>query len=257
MNRSNPKWMVCKNTDTLNQTALKLFRDLYQQALSKKELFTVLLSGGKTPEAIYALLAESSIRFNLEWNRIHLFWGDERFVPFSNAQSNFGAVKRLLISKISISPFNVHPIETEGLTPTEAAKRYEEQLRRFFNSQIDSLPRFHLIFLGVGTDGHTASLFPGMPELHEKDKWVVSSYIEKLKSHRITVTFPVLNQGQNVLILASGESKADILGVISRADDATLYPVQRIKPVYGKLTYLIDEEAASKLSRKEIAVLED
>ncbi len=245
MTRSDPERIVCDKEDSFGQTALRIFFDLYRQALSRKEFFTLLLSGGRTPEAIYSDLANPAIQSKIDWSRIHLFWGDERFVPSNHPESNYGTVKNLLISKIKIPPSNVHPIQTEGLTPREALEKYQEDLRVFFKIGEDAFPRFDLIFLGVGEDGHTASLFPEIPELSEKRRWVVSTYVEKLKSQRITLTLPVLNQGENILVLAAGKKKAEVLKKVFKPEGPPFLPIQQIHPVSGKLTFLLDQAAAS------------
>jgi 6-phosphogluconolactonase len=247
MTRSDPERIVCDNEGSFGQTALKIFFDLYRKVLSRKKFFTLLLSGGKTPEAIYSSLADPAMQSKIDWSRVHLFWGDERFVPSDHPESNYGAVKNLLISKIKIPPSNVHRIQTEGLTPREASEKYQEDLRAFFKIGNDSFPRFDLILLGVGEDGHTASLFPGIPELGENKRWVVSTYLEKLKSRRITLTLPVLNHGENILVLAEGEKKAEVLKKLFKPVGLPLLPIQQIHPIDGELTFLLDHAAASQL----------
>jgi 6-phosphogluconolactonase len=191
MTRSDPERIVCGKEDSLSQAALGIFFDLFRQTLSKKNDFTLLLSGGRTPEALYSALANPAIQSNIEWSRIHLFWGDERFVSSNHPESNYGAARNLLISKVKIPRSNVHPIATERLTPQEASEKYEAELRAFFKIGDDSPPRFDLILLGVGEDGHIASLFPGGPELREKKRWVVPTILGKIKSHRISLTLQI------------------------------------------------------------------
>ncbi|MBI1823386.1 MAG: 6-phosphogluconolactonase [Nitrospirae bacterium] len=247
MTLAGPKWIVCQDVASLSQTAVTIFLDLYRKTLLREPIFTVLLSGGKTPDTIYSLLAESSNQGGVDWNKIHLFWGDERFVPSNHPESNFGTLKVSLISRINIPPENVHPIPTDGVTPQEAAIRYENHLKAFFNLDENAFPRFSLILLGVGEDGHTASLFPGSPELDEKKRWVVSSHVKSLKNQRITVTLPVLNEGHSILVLASGEKKAEVMKRAIESNSEPFLPIQRIHPSTGEITFLMDAAAASRL----------
>lgn len=245
MNRDGPKWVVSQDIASLSHQVLNLFLDLYRRAVSEEKRFTVLLSGGKTPDSVYSLLADGEIQKALNWSRIHLFWGDERFVPPSDPESNFGSFNKLFISKVNIPISNVHPIGTAEPSPQQAAIKYEEQLRAFFCSEEDVVPRFDLIFLGVGEDGHIASLFPESPELHEEARWVVSTCHETLKSERVTVTLPVLNGGKNIAILAAGKKKSDVLKRVFRPEGSSRLPIQMIRPVDGSLTYFLDQSAAS------------
>lgn len=245
MTRSDPERIVCGKDESLSHIALGIIFEVYRKTLSKKEYFTLLLSGGRTPETVYSALSNPAVQSKIDWNRIHLFWGDERFVPSNHPDSNYGAVKKLLISKVNIPHSNIHPIPTEGITPQEGSKMYEEDLRAFFKIGDDSFPRFDLILLGVGEDGHTASLFPGSPELGEKHRWVVATSLEKLKNQRITMTLPVLNQGENVLVLATGVNKSEVLKKVFKPEESPLLPIQQIHPFSGRLIFLLDKAAAS------------
>jgi 6-phosphogluconolactonase len=247
MKREDPKWVVSQDMVSLSHQVLKLFLELYRRAVSDEKRFTVLLSGGKTPDSVYFLLAESEIQKELNWSKIHLFWGDERFVPPSDPESNFGAFKKLVISRVAVPITNIHPIETDEPTPELAARKYEEHLKTFFKLDRESFPQFDLIFLGVGEDGHTASLFPGTSELNESRRWVVPTHNKTAKNERVTVTLPLLNAGKNIAVLAAGETKSAVLKRVFCPEGSSRLPIQMIRPFNGSLTYFLDQFAASFL----------
>ncbi len=222
------------------------------KAVSDKGRFTAALSGGKTPAGLYRKL--SGIK-KLPWDRTHIFIVDERFVPFEHEDSNYGMIERNLLRHTGIPQENIHPVSTAVDTPGEAAERYEEELASFFktgNGSLDppgdGIPRFDLILLGLGADGHTASLFPGAPCLRETSRLAVAVSPSGPAEHeRITLTLPVLNNAENVMILAAGDKKAaaarEVIG-----DKNSLLPAAMVKPGNGKLVILIDRGAASLLS---------
>src|SRR5271170_6604754 len=178
-------------------------------AIGAQGRFTVALSGGSTPKALYSLLATNYANF--AWNRVFLFFGDERHVPPTDPESNYRMVKESLLSKIAIPADNVFRVSAENPDAGAAAADYEAQLRRFFELKPGEFPRFDLILLGIGPDGHTASLFPETAALQEKSRLVVANWVEKLKTSRITVTLPVLNAARSVAFLVSGTDKAAVL----------------------------------------------
>ena len=181
--------------------------------IKERGRFSVALSGGNTPRAVFSLLADE--HKELPWDRIHVFFGDERHVPPDHPDSNFRMASESLLSKVPIPEENVHRIHAE-LEPEDAAKDYDEQLAEFFQLINDDWPRFDLIFLGLGDDGHTASLFPGSSALSDLSSRVAANWVEKLQTFRITLTFPVLNHAADVIFLVSGESKAQILSAVLR-----------------------------------------
>ena len=220
------------------------FRAVAQAAIAQRGRLTVALSGGNTPRSVYSLLAQEC-RDSLEWKKIFIFFGDERHVPPDDAQSNYRMARESLLSRVPIPDQNVFRILAE-LPAEEAAKDYENNLRSFFQLAPGALPRFDLIFLGLGDDGHTASLFPGSAALNEPTRLVFPNWVEKFKSFRITVTFPVLNAPAEVIFLVSGPSKAGIVRDIFTAKN-TAYPSQMVHPTDGRLLWLLDEPAASLL----------
>jgi 6-phosphogluconolactonase len=228
---------------TLAHVAADEFHRLAEAAVQEQGRFAVALSGGNTPRSIYSLLA--SDHKELPWDRIHIFFGDERHVPPDNPDSNFRMASESLLSKVPIPEKNIHRIHAE-LDAETAAAEYDQQLRDFFRLVNHDLPRFDLIFLGIGEDGHTASLFPGSKALTETSSRVTANWVEKFQTLRITLTFPVLNHAAQVAFLVSGTGKAQILSEILQPG-AQKYPAQSVQPENGKLLWLVDEDAGSLL----------
>jgi 6-phosphogluconolactonase len=216
-------------------------------AIGAQGRFTVALSGGSTPKALYSLLASNYANF--AWNRIFLFFGDERHVPPTDPESNYRMVQESLLSKITIPAENVFRVPAENPDAAAAAADYEAQIRRFFEIKPGEFPRFDLILLGMGPDGHTASLFPDSEALNEQSRLVVANWVAKFNTHRITFTFPVLNRAAEVMFLASGPDKADMLHQVLETKITPPLPSQRVEPTDGKLLWMLDEAAAAKLTR--------
>jgi 6-phosphogluconolactonase len=215
-----------------------------RKAINDHGRFAVALSGGKTPKRMYELLAES-FTDKINWNNVHLFFGDERPVPPEHPENNYRLAHDALISRVPVPVRNVHPIHGEG-DPIENAKFYEDELRSFFAGH--DWPRFDLVLLGLGTDGHTASLFPRTHALQEKRSWVAANWVEKLRSSRITLTAPAINSAANIVFLVTGTEKAAALAaVLNGPQDPEVLPAQLIKPANGSLTWLVDHDAASHL----------
>lgn len=208
--------------------------------------FFVSLSGGSTPKSLYSLLASNYADF--PWSRTFLFFGDERHVPPTDPESNYRMVNEALLSKIQIPTANVFRVNAENPDATAAAADYETQLKQFFELKPGQFPRFDLILLGLGPDGHTASLFPDSEGLKETSRLVISNWVEKFKTHRISFTFPVLNRAAEVMFLASGLDKAGIVHQILEGKNTPLFPAQQVQPEDGKLLWMLDEPAASKLT---------
>jgi 6-phosphogluconolactonase len=231
-------------------TASELFHaaadEFISQASGKNGRFSVALSGGSTPKSLYALLA-SEKRNAIPWDRTYFFFGDERHVPPDHADSNYRMANESMFSKVPVRPENVYRIHGEE-DAEQAARSYEEALRTFFSLKPSEFPRFDLVLLGMGPDGHTASLFPGSAALNEERRLVVANWVEKLKSYRITMTFPVLNHAACVMFLTSGADKASMLREVLQNEKADL-PCQRVRPINGGLLWLVDQAAASGLSR--------
>jgi 6-phosphogluconolactonase len=216
-------------------------------AIAANGRFIVALSGGSTPKSLYSLLAAQHASF--DWDRTFLFFGDERHVPPGHPDSNYRMVNEALLTKISIPVENVVRVKTENPDGAAAAVEYENEMRHFFTLKPGEFPRFDLILLGMGPDGHTASLFPGSEGLKEQSRLVIANWVEKFSTHRITVTFPVLNHAAQVIFLASGREKADMVNQVLEGKRTPPYPSQQVQPIDGTLLWMLDEAAAAKLNR--------
>jgi 6-phosphogluconolactonase len=215
-------------------------------AVQSRDRFTVALSGGSTPKSLYSLLARNA---SLPWSKIYFFFGDERHVPPDHPESNFRMVREALLSKIPIPAENVFRMPAEIPDAQQAAETYEQTLRKFFSPPPGQFPRFDLVLLGMGPDGHTASLFPGIPALQEKSRWVVADWVEKFKTYRITLTLPVLNNAAVVMFLVSGQDKAGMLKEVLHGNQpGELFPSKLIRPSNGELIWMVDQSAAAQLS---------
>jgi 6-phosphogluconolactonase len=218
------------------------------EAVAQRGRFTIALAGGSTPKSLYNLLATNA-RTTLPWDRMFFFWGDERHVPPTDPESNYRTAEEAMLSKIPVAAGNVFRIKTENPDASAAAADYEQTLKKFFTLEPGQFPSFDLILLGMGPDGHTASLFPGTAALQEKSRLVVANWVEKMKTHRITLTLPVLNAGRCVTFLVSGTDKATVLrAVLEENVPPEQYPAKLVKPNDGKLIWLIDRGAASQLT---------
>jgi len=210
------------------------------------------LAGGNTPREIYSMLAESTYRDRVDWDRLHLFWGDERIVPPEHEDSNFRMVKETLLDHVRIPDGNVHRIRGE-VAPEQAAHEYAELLHDHFES--DS-PRFDIILLGIGEDGHTASLFPGTDVVEECKLYTVAVFVPRLDTWRVTLTFPVLNAAREVLFLAAGKSKSDIVQrIISIKQPSKEFPASMVNPENGTLHWMLDSEAMVLINKNAREVM--
>ena len=222
-------------------------------ATAARGRFTVALSGGSTPRLLYATLAarvDSAAPGTtaVPWDQLHLFWGDERAVPPSHPDSNFAVTRELLLAHLSVPDANVHRILAEN-APVEAAADYETAIRRHFGLGPSDVPVFDLVYLGLGSDMHTASLVPGSPAVSERERLVVAPWVESLSAHRITMTPLVFNAARTVIFLVTGREKAPALKeVLETEPDPERRPAQSIHPSPGELIWLVDEAAASTLS---------
>lgn len=237
-----PEIIICQNVDDLSRRAAEEFVALAKVAIAAHGRFAVALSGGSTPRALYSLLATSEFSTQLDWRRIHLFFGDERCVPPDHADSNYRMVTESLLGKISIPAANVHRMAGES-APALAAADYAAELAHFFNLQEKTPPRFDLVYLGLGEDGHTASLFPESSALTECARWVASTYVAKLAAHRLTLTLPVINQAAEVSFLIAGQSKAAMVKTIL-AGSTNDYPAAQVCPSDGRLCWFMTQDAA-------------
>ncbi len=251
--------MVCKMLSTTQQVIIKdnpiqlaqaaavIFIAEARNSVSKRARFAVAISGGSTPRAMHRMLAEKDHGLNIPWDKMHVFWVDERCVPENDPASNYGAAKKDFLDLVPIPETQVHPIPGR-MGPEDGAKKYQREIMNFFHLEDGNFPIFDLIFLGIGADGHTASLFPEQEALYEKEKLVVSVKGGDPYVHRLTMTFPVINRARQIFFLVSGKQKASTVKTIFE-DSQVALPAQQIRPVSGKLTWLMDREAASLLSK--------
>jgi len=230
----------------LFQGAAEEFASQATAAVRSRGRFTVALSGGSTPRSLYTLLAQNH---SLPWYKVYFFFGDERHVPPDSPESNYRMAREALLSKIPTPGTNVFRVPAEDPDATEAAKAYEQTLRRFFDLPAAGFPRFDVVLLGMGPDGHTASLFPGTSALQEKSRWVVSNWVDKFKTDRITLTLPVVNNAAVVMFLVSGQDKASPLKeVLEGTEPGELLPSKLIKPREGELIWMVDRAAGAQLA---------
>lgn len=240
---------ILETPQALARAAAEEFALQAKRAVAARGSFTVALSGGSTPKGMFLLLAnDSDLRAQVPWERIAFFWGDERAVPPEHPDSNFRMANESLIVHVPVQPHNIHRIMAELPDPAQAAVEYEHDLRQVLKLEDDELPRFDLVLLGMGAEGHTASLFPGTHALHETTRLVVANWVGKLYSWRITLTPPVINSALNIIFLVSGEEKALALkGVLEGLYEPEQLPAQMIQPTGGRLVWMLDRAAASRL----------
>ncbi len=244
-----PNLTIMPDSQSLAFEAARRFVQLAAQAINDRGIFIVSLAGGSTPNQMYEVLASESHNAQIDWNKIHFFWGDERCVPPDHPDSNYRKAKITLLDHVPVPPDHIHRIPGE-LPPEHAAEVYEETLLRFFSSlpgeEERRQARFDLVLLGMGDDGHTASLFPGTPAVNEHMRWVKAQYVDKIAAWRITLTPAILNRAWQVIFLVSGQAKSYTLPlVIYGAYQPDRYPAQVIKPAVGEPQWLVDEAAAA------------
>lgn len=240
-----PQIRIFRSLEELSRNAASLFAEQAAEAIRERDRFLVALNGGGTPTRTFQLLA-TEFRDKVDWNKTHVFWGDERLVPTSDPENSYSQARELFLVHIPIPERNVHPVKTE-LVPDAAAKDYSNTLKQFAVAPLESI-RFDLVYLGMGEDGHTASLFPGSPLDVKEPVIPVTADYQGRPAQRITLTPEVLNQARVVAFMATGEKKAATLTqVLSGRYNPELYPAQRIDPKDGKMIWLVDEDAASKL----------
>lgn len=241
-----PAVTVFPDEEALGRAAADLFLALSREAIASRGRFSAALSGGSTPRRLYELLGEKPYRDAIDWRRVHVFWVDERCVSRDHRESNFRLAFDAFLSIVSLPAENIHRIKGEE-EPDRAAREYEDDVRAFFSTS--GMPTFDLIILGVGEDGHTASLFPDSPLLNERLRLAAPVYLEKPKLNRITLTLPVLNNAAHILVLATGEKKAEVVREILEGSGSARRPAGLVRPVPGVLQWLIDKRAAQKPAR--------
>jgi 6-phosphogluconolactonase len=234
---------VLKDADELAVIAARLVADIAAAAVARpNQNFAVALSGGSTPRRLHDELARIEA---LDWSKWEVFWGDERWVPPGSPESNLHMAQETLLSKVDVPEEQVHPVPTNVSAPAEAAELYSGEVIRFLGPD----PVFDLVLLGLGTDGHTASLFPETDVLDEHERVVAANWVPHLRTHRITLTFPTINRANHIMFVVSGADKASMVRkVLEPGEDVDSLPATGIRPATGILHWLLDREAASELS---------
>jgi 6-phosphogluconolactonase len=245
-----PEIRTHSSLEDLSRAAAECICEIAEEAIKERGIFTLVLSGGTTPRLLYEELAKEPYASRVDWQHTYLFWGDERCVPSDNPDSNFSLALQTLISKVDVPPSNIHRIPAATGSPKPVAAEYETTLREFFQATAGSdpstsFPSFDLVLLGIGGDGHTASLFPGDAALEERDRWVVAVDGANASPpvERITLTLPAINKARYVIFLASGSNKREVFQQVVNNPETSSYPAARVKPL-GRLVWFIDEGLA-------------
>ncbi|SHG34859.1 6-phosphogluconolactonase [Flavobacterium johnsoniae] len=232
---------IYNTTEEINTAAADLFTAAAQDAIAKRGKFTAVLTGGSSPAGIYKLLASDEYKNKIDWSKVYIFWGDERWVPLNDDLSNAKMSYAALLSHVPIPSENIFEMYKDGVTPEDYAVTYEQSIRKILGEE----GKFDFIFLGMGDDGHTASLFPGEAVLNEQNKWVDAYFLAPQNMHRITLTAPLINKAEKIIVVTFGEKKAHALKEVTKGEyNPSLYPTQLIKPVSGELVFLVDKSAA-------------
>ena len=231
------------------RAAARYFVDYAWQSIAKEGRFMVALSGGNTPRQMFGILASDEFRGQVDWAKVHVFWSDERAVPPESPESNYGVARREFLIRVPIPEVNVHRMEAEKANIGRAAHEYEEVLRKYLDLDDRGVPRFHLIYLGMGNDGHTASLFPGTRVIRQTSRWVSTPMVTKLNTRRMTLTLPVLDAARRIVFLVVGSEKAKILHAVLQEESDPPLPAQLVQPRdLGLKLFLVDKAAAAMLT---------
>jgi 6-phosphogluconolactonase len=249
MSAKKQKIKIVADAEAMSRAAAETLVGHIRETLQIHDVYSIALSGGSTPRRLYALLASDAVfRDQIPWDRIHFFWGDERHVPPDHPESNYHTAFEVMLSRLPIPSSNIHRIRGEDPDADKAAAVYEQEIRRFFKIEAGQVPRFKCVLLGMGADGHTASLFSETAALEETRRLVVANWVDKFQSSRITMTVPVFNNAERIVFLVSGQEKANTLkSVLTSHRGSGSYPVQRIQPEHGQRIWLIDTSAAGEL----------
>ena len=240
---------IYPDINSLSHEAAQFIVRLANEATVSRGRFSIALSGGSTPKVLYGLFATEPYLGQINWPSVEIFWSDERCVPPDDAESNYAMAKEVLLSKIPIQPRQVHRMPAEKADRDAAAQEYTLEMQRVFST--NGIPAFDLIQLGMGPEGHTASLFPHQPSLHEQQRLVMSVSVPKPPPPRLTFTPPILNAARHVLFLVTGSEKADaVQAVLEGPYQPDEYPAQIVRPTHGEVTWMLDTAAAGKLTQK-------
>ncbi|MBO9199894.1 MULTISPECIES: 6-phosphogluconolactonase [Niastella] len=235
---------IYKTPDEVSHALAEWITSNIETTLQKQERFTWVVTGGNSPKQLYELLAAPPYRDRIDWSKLHIFWGDERAVPYADSRNNAKMTVEHLLDKVPVVREQVHIMDT-SLSPEDSAKAYEAILHQYFNNEGFS---FDLVLNGMGDDGHTLSLFPHTPVIHEQKAWVTSFYLDAQQMYRITLTAPIVNRASKVAFLTFGANKANALYEVLKGEpNIDQYPSQIIQPLSGQLHWFVDEAAASKL----------
>lgn len=245
---SSPEIRVLASPQEIFRAAAEGFAQAAAESVRSSGRFTVALSGGSTPKGLYSLLAEQ-FHASLPWQKIFFFWGDERHVPPDHPDSNFRMVNEAMLSKVPVSQENVFRVPAENPDANSVAAQYELAIKQFFRLNPGEFPRFDLVLLGLGPDGHCASLFPGTTALQEKTRIFVENWVEKFNTYRLTLTLPALNHAARTMFLVADADKvAALKEVLEGSAPGEQFPAKLVKPTQGTLTWLVDRQAAAGLS---------
>lgn len=239
--------IVLRDKEAVAEFAVNIWIEISTRSIAEKGTFTAALSGGRTPIAFYQQLAVCPQP--LPWDKTHIFWADERFVPPDDRDSNYRMINEHLLSRIAIPKENIHPILTQGFTIEVSAEKYEDAIRTFFKIGATDIPVFDLIILGIGKDGHTASLFPGTASLQETKRLAIPVIADSSPAERISLSIGVINNAHNICFLVTGSSKAAVIKEIIE-DNKRMLPAVQVRPARGTVLFLMDEDSASRLSSR-------
>ncbi len=243
-----PKVEIVPNPEALAARSVEIFLSCAQRAIRARDVFCVAISGGRTPGRFFQMLGNVTGLQKPEWEKVQLFWVDERYVPSDSPLSNYRLVQQMFLNKVTIPQKNIHRIETQYSDINQAAAAYQQSIRRAFSLGPGEIPQFDLIMLGLGADGHTASLFPGTDIGLKTSGLAAAVYVKNEKFGRITLTLPVLRAAGQLVVLVSGSEKAQILkAVLTSEPDENRYPVHTLWPVLDKVIWLVDKPAAQLL----------
>jgi 6-phosphogluconolactonase len=238
---------IFKDADHLCRGLAEWITSLIEETLNRKDRFGLVLSGGNTPKKLHLLLSATPYRERIDWKKIHVFWGDERAVPFEDERNNARMAFDTLLDRVDIPKENIHIMDT-GLTPEAAVMEYEEELFEYFGSDHLPFQTFDLVLLGMGDDGHTLSLFPGEQVIHEEKSWVTSFFLKAQNMYRITLTKNIVNHADHIVFMISGKEKAHALHEVLEGErNPDRFPSQLIIPTQGELHFFLDEAAAALL----------
>ncbi len=244
-----PNIEVAPDAEALAQCAVELFHSAVCEALESRGVFRLAISGGGTPKRTFELMGDSPLAQSIAWQNVHVFWVDERYVPYDSSASNYRLAADAFLDRVPIPPDNIHPIPTGFGNINTAAQAYETTLRGVFNLEANQIPQFDLVVLGMGVDGHTASLLPNSYAPFDTDALVSVVYALGEKLSRITLTHPVLRAARRLAVLVSGQEKADTLReVLAGEPDEVRYPIHVLWPVLDRITWFVDREAAGGIS---------